>query len=51
MKRLQGFLRWATRRGEFKGHFREWMLENPVGDLAGRPYMLQWDLQHVNVPG
>ena len=47
VQRLQGFLRWATRRGEFKGHFRGWMLENPVGDLAGRPYMLQWDLQHV----
>ena len=29
VQRLQGFIRWAERRGEFKGWFQGWMLENP----------------------
>ena len=47
VKRFQAFIRWVTRRREFKGHFRGWSLENPVGDLGGRPYMRGWQVKHV----
>ena len=49
VQRLEGMLsmvRWASRRSEWKGVFRGWMVENPVGGLAERPYMKQWGEKH-----
>ena len=42
VQRLQGFIAWAGRRKEWKGVFKGWMIENPEGGLAGRPYMRDW---------
>ena len=46
VQRLQGFIAWVGRRKEWKGWYRGWMVENPVGGLAGRPYMRHWKVRH-----